>query len=146
MSTTDFTSTLLVDQTPAEAYNAINDVYGWWSQDFTGSSKDLNDVFEVRFGDVHYSQHKLVEVVPDAKVVWQVVDSKLNFLKDKSEWNSTTNSFEITAEGGKTKIVFTHHGLVPQIECFKNCSNGWNYYLQSLLSLVTTGKGKPHVQ
>jgi len=35
-------------------------------------------------------------------------------------------------------------GLVPQIECFKDCSNGWSYYLKSLISLITTGTGQPN--
>lgn len=145
MSAKDFKLTLTVNKTPEEVFTAINNIRAWWSEDFKGKSEKLNDVFEVTFfGDVHYSKHKLVEVIPNKKIVWEVLDSKLNFLKNKSEWTGTKNIFEISQDKNKTKIQFTHEGLVPTIECYDDCYNGWNYYLkESLVPFINTGKGQP---
>ena len=90
---------------------------------------------------------KLIEVIPNKKVVWHVVDNYFNFTKDKSEWKGTTVSFEISETGNKTQLCFTHQGLVPEYECFDICSNAWSHYIQqSLRSLITTGNGQPNAQ
>lgn len=145
MNTSSFTTTLLVDQTPEQAFNAINNVRGWWSETLKGSSEKLNDEFTYQYKGMHSTTHKLTEVIPNKKVVWLVTDSYLSFVQDHDEWTGTTISFDISGENDKTKIVFTHHGLTNETECFDACSKGWTYYIQqSLLPLITTGKGKPN--
>ena len=145
METSDFTTTLLVDQTPEVAFKAITNVRGWWSEEIEGDTEKLNDEFTYHYEDVHYCQIKLIEVIPNQKVVWFVKYNYFKFTKDRSEWTGTKMSFEISEKGNKTEIRVTHHGLVPEFECYDICSNAWTQYIQqSLKNLITTGKGQPN--
>ena len=93
--------------------------------------------------DIHFSKQKLIEIIPNEKVVWLVTDSNLSSFRDKKEWNGTKIIFEIAEINNKTQLRFTHVGLVPKFECYGDCSNAWEQLVQkSLFSLITTGKGK----
>lgn len=141
----DYHTSIAVDATAHEAFKSINSVSKWWTENLEGSSEQLNDEFTVRFGDIHFSKQKLVEVIPDKKVVWLVTDSKLNFLKNKHEWTNTKILFEIAENDGKTQINFTHVGLVPEVECYNSCTNAWGQYINgSLFKLLAEGKGTPN--
>jgi activator of Hsp90 ATPase-like protein len=141
----DYTAAFTVDQTPEEAFAAINNVRGWWSGEIEGSTDKLGDVFTYRYEDVHYSKQKITELIPGKRVVWLVLDASLNFVKDKGEWKGTKITFEIAKKGDKTEVRFTHVGLVPKYECFNVCSDAWGFYVKSSLrSLITTGKGQPN--
>ena len=141
----DLTYTFTVDQTPAEAFAAINNVRGWWSGNIQGSTDKLGEEWTYRYEDIHYSKQKITELIPGKKVVWRVLDSYLNFVTDKTEWNGTEVSFEISKKGKKTEVRFTHLGLVPHDECYTACSGAWGSYVNgSLRSLIIKGKGKPN--
>jgi hypothetical protein len=141
----DFTVSILVDQPPSTAFKAIKNFRAWWSEEIEGNTDQLNETFFYHYKDVHLSKIKLIEVVRDKKLVYLVVDNKFNFVKDTTEWINTKLVFEIATEGDKTKIKFTHEGLVPTYECYKICEDAWSSYIRgSLQSLITTGKGKPN--
>ena len=143
----DFTTSIQVDQTPMEAFNAINDVRAWWPGEIEGATKKLNDEFTYRYKKYHYSKQKLVEVVPGKKVVWLVTDSNLDFVDNKSEWTGTKIIFDISEKNNKTQIRFTHRGLVPAYECFDSCSNAWSDIIKNgLRALITKGKGQADLE
>ena len=145
MQNQSYTTTLLVDTSAEEAFNAINNVRGWWSEEIEGDTEKLNDEFNYQYNDVHSCRMKLIEVLPEKKVVWLVLDNYFSFTKNKSEWIGTKVVFEISRHDNKTQIRFTHLGLVPDYECYSACVNGWTHYIEkSLLSLITTGKGQPN--
>jgi hypothetical protein len=145
MKSQNYTTAFTVDQTPKEAFDAINNVRGWWSGNIEGSTDKLGDEWTYRYEDVHYSKQRITELVPRKKVGWLVLDSSLNFVEDKDEWNGTSITFEISKRGDKTEVRFTHVGLVPAYECYGACSNAWGSYINgSLRKLIAKGKGQPN--
>ncbi|MDP9081956.1 MAG: SRPBCC domain-containing protein [Bacteroidota bacterium] len=143
MNKQDFTTTIVVQQSPEQVFNAVNNPQAWWSGEITGSTEKLNDEFTYRYKEFHLSKQRIVETVPGKKVVWLVTESQINYTEDKSEWTGTRMIFEISELDNKTQLRFTHMGLVPEIECFDSCSNAWSQLIhQGLFSLITTGKGE----
>ena len=141
----NFTTTILVDNSPTEVFNAINNVRGWWSEEIEGSTNKLNDEWNYHYQDVHRCKMKVVEFIPDKKIVWLVMDNFFSFTKDKSEWNNNKIIFEITEKNNQTQLQFTQVGLVPEYECYDICIDAWtNYIKNSLRSLISSGKGQPN--
>ncbi len=147
MDNKNFNVTIIVEQTPEEVFNAVINVREWWSEEIEGNTEKLNDEFNYHYLDVHRCKMKIIESIPDKRIVWLVLDNYFSFTKDKSEWIGTKIIFEISEHGNKTQLHFTHEGLVPEYECYNACVNGWTQYIQhSLPSLITTGKGQPNSQ
>ena len=138
MQTQNFTSTILVDLPPTKVFNAINNVREWWTGDpgVEGNTNKLGDEFTYRYADIHYSKQKVKELIPGKKIVWLVIESNLNFTKVKNEWTGTEISFEIfdvNGENNQTTVRFTHVGLIPEVECYTDCSKAWSSYINNSL-------------
>ncbi|RYJ40523.1 SRPBCC family protein [Flavobacterium beibuense] len=144
MNNQDFTTTIITDASPSQAYKAINNVRGWWSENINGDTDKLNSEFLYHYVDVHRARMKIIEMMPDKKVVWHVLDNYFKFTEDETEWTDTKIIFEITEKDGKTQVKFTHQGLVPDYECYQICNDAWTHYIQgSLKDLIEKGKGSP---
>jgi uncharacterized protein YndB with AHSA1/START domain len=145
MNNQDFTTTLLVNKTPQEVYSAINNPRAWWSIEIDGNTDRINDVFDYHFENIHKCKVKVLELVPNKKVVWQILENDFNFTKDKTEWVNTKVVYDISEQNGKTQLTFTHIGLVPEYECYEACNQGWTHYIQSSLKkYITSGEGEPN--
>ena len=138
MERNNFTLTLQTEQSSAEVFEAIKKVRDWWSgfysEEIEGKSEKLGDEFNFRAaGGAHFSTQKLIEVIPNQKIVWLITDSKFTFIEKQDEWTGTKVIFEITKSNGKTELTFTHEGLTPDSECYNDCAPGWTLYLEKKL-------------
>lgn len=123
--------------TPAKVYDALTTVEGlngWWTVETTGSG---DGELQFRFGGGGGADMKVVDLQPNKRVEWEVVDGP-------SEWVGTTVTFDLTQDGEWTIILFSHAGWREQIEFMNHCSTKWALFLMSLKSLVETGTGAPH--
>ena len=143
MKQQDYNSSITVSAPPKDAFDKIARVSEWWTNNLEGSSKNLNDVFTVRFGKT-FVTIKLIEVIKNKKIVWHVEDCYLDWINNKTEWKDTEMNFEILPDHTSTNINFTHVGLKPGIECYNDCRRGWDQYIQqSMYNLITKNEGMP---
>ncbi|MEU4172104.1 SRPBCC domain-containing protein [Streptomyces sp. NPDC026665] len=117
-----------------QALTTVDGLAAWWTTDTKGSGED---VLQFRFGDVGGFDMKVLELRPDARVRWEVVDGP-------EEWIGTTVTFDLKQDGEWTIILFAHEGWREQVEFMNHCTTKWALFLMSLKSLVETGTGAPH--
>lgn len=145
MSRKNLTHTFTVDQTPQEAYDAILDMRGWWSETISGDTRKVLDVANYEVEGVHRTSMQLVELIPAKKVVWHILENWLVFVEDKTEWVDTNLVFNIREIAGKTEVEFIHVGVTPDDECYDICQGAWGGYINdSLRALIETGIGNPN--
>jgi len=110
----NYTVEIEVAKSPDDVFNHVIDLSKWWPEEFEGESIKLNTEFVFRTGDSHYSKNKVVEFVPNKKVVWVTTESIRK--ADKYDWTGIKFIFELTPKGGNTLLKFTYDGIVPENE------------------------------
>lgn len=138
-----FRTSIETFKSPSEVFECLGEVPDWWSRDFEGRSRDLNDEFIIHHPNTHFSKQKLIEVIPGKKIVWLVTEGTLHWLKQPHEWTNTKMIFQISVKNDKTILDFTHEGLVPAKECYSACINGWTMVIRDRLFHYIQ-EGKPY--
>jgi hypothetical protein len=135
--TNGFTFSFQTSEPVEKVFKTLLDVRSWWTglfgEQIKGDSSKLNNEFTFKAGNgAHFTKQKLMEAEPNKRIVWLVTESNLNFLKKTDEWTGTKICFDISNQSGKTKVTFTHEGLVPKIECYDGYAGAWTQYLENL--------------
>jgi hypothetical protein len=116
------------------ALTTIKGLSGWWTTDTSGESK-VGGTIPFRFGNGGFDM-KVLELQPNRRVLWQVVDGP-------EEWLGTKISFDLRQDGDWTIVLFKHAGWKEPVEFMHHCSTKWAVFLLSLKALLETGKGRP---
>lgn len=135
----DFSYRVDSPKSAKEIFDFLVQVKNWWSglheETITGKSEQPGDEFEFQAGGgVHYTKQKLVALIPNERIVWEVTDAKLSFVSKTDEWIGTRLRFDILDLGDSRRVTFTHDGLAPKFVCYGNCSEAWTAYMENLAS------------
>jgi len=130
-SDTSYTQTLTLAATCEEVFAALTDpdqVTAWWSARSTTGSGQAGGQLQITFGAEE--RPTVMQVLaahrPDV-VVWEVTSSPLI-----PDWEGTQQTFTMTTTEDGCRLNFTHHGLVPALECFELCNVDWGRFLARL--------------
>ena len=74
-------------------------------------------------------------------IEWGVTDSNMVESKD---WNGTKIIFKLNKTENGIELTFSHVDWKSETECYKKCTGGWQFYLNSLKSYLETGQGQPY--
>jgi uncharacterized protein YndB with AHSA1/START domain len=114
-------------------------IAGWWTTETKGDKRAGGTITTRFFADgreLGGFDMKVLELHPNTRVVWQVVEGP-------AEWIGTKVHFELKREDDFTVVLFRHEGWKEPVEFMYHCSTKWATFLLSLKSLGETGKGQP---
>ena len=100
-----------------DVFNHIINLAQWWPEDFEGDDIQLNTEFIFTTGDGHYSKNKVIEFIPNKKLVWLTIESIRK--SDNYDWTGTKFIFELIPHGPNTLLKFTYDGVVLENEADK---------------------------
>lgn len=97
-----------------EVFMHLVNLEKWWPEAFEGENVKLNSEFIFRTGEAHYSKNKVIEFVPNEKLVWLVTDAIRK--TDEFNWSNSKFIFELAPKGNNTLVSFTYDGVVFEDE------------------------------
>jgi len=146
MPSNDYSQNIVVSNTPNAAYKALTTEFDkWWTPD-TGSISNVGDTIKFKFNTTYWVMR--ANTLSPNYIELECIEAHhiheglpLSILK---EWEGTKLKWEIKEQDGDTKITLTHSGLIPSLDCFKICKEGWDYFfVTSLKKYLNEGKGSP---
>lgn len=124
------------------AVSSPEGVAGWWTRDTTGTANGKSGgSMESRFHspdgkEIGRMAFDVTAPVAEKEVHWR-------FTSGPDEWVGTDVTFQLSADGDMTLLVFGHRNWREQVEFMAHCSMKWAIFLLSLRQLAESGTGQP---
>jgi uncharacterized protein YndB with AHSA1/START domain len=110
---------------------------GWWTRDVLGDPQ-VGGKLEFYFGYPEPAAvMEVTELVPARRVAWRCVQGP-------DEWVGTTLTYDLSAAGDETALLFTHSDWREPIEFMHHCSTKWAYHLIGLKAGLEGGAATPY--
>ncbi|HEV3224125.1 MAG TPA: SRPBCC domain-containing protein [Puia sp.] len=138
--TANYTVEIEVEKSPNDVFNNLINLKKWWPEDFEGEDIKLNSEFIFTTGDSHYSKNKVIEFVPNEKLVWLATESIRK--TDNFDWTGTKMIFELTHKDNYTIVKFTYDGVVLENESDRLVQICNMTLKEMFYKFITNGKGK----
>ena len=123
----DIRHLLYIQSTPEKIYEAITTQKGiaaWWSVQ-NNAKPEEGSIYRIYFGGDYFKEIKIVDLVPDKKVTWQI-------LQADSEWLNTQVTFDIRKGKDRIELLFNHSGWKEYTDMFAECNHHWGVFLENL--------------
>lgn len=131
----DIRHLVFTKSTPEKIYAAVTTQKGiasWWSVT-NNATPEEGSVYRIYFGSDYYKEIKVVELVPNKKVTWEVLDAH-------PEWVNTRIIFDISMGNSGAELRFSHSGWKDYTDMFAQCSHHWGLFLQNLKAYAERNK------
>jgi hypothetical protein len=138
--TANYTVEIEVEKSPNDVFNNLINLKKWWPEDFEGEDIKLNSEFIFTTGDSHYSKNKVIEFVPNEKLVWLATESIRK--TDNFDWTGTKMIFELTPKDNYTIVKFTYDGVVLENESDRLVQICDMTLKEMFYKFISNGKGK----
>ena len=146
-----YQKSLVVEADPATVYAALTTqagLRGWWTEDCNAQTH-VGGTIHFRFGPnskiMRIEKLDRPTAQQNGEVHWICTESQIVTSSGCSnEWIGTELVFRLTPQGKHTRVDFEHIGLVPELECYAACNEGWRHFLGSLQQFAKTGRGTPY--
>jgi uncharacterized protein YndB with AHSA1/START domain len=131
----DIRHLVFIKSAAEKIYTAITTQQGiasWWSVN-NNAKPEAGSIYRISFGGDYYKDIKVSELVPNKKLVWDILEAH-------PEWLNTKVTFDISMGKDSAELRFSHSGWREYTDMFAQCSYHWAIYLGNLKAFAEKNK------